>query len=138
MKPDLASVRPAAMRPAALHHHVQVVIGQSRLGRKGHPSGYAQVALMLEAARNEGLDCGTGVAVRSDHDIHVDDRLGREAGDRCAADVLDPNGNVTDQRRQPQADGFALGRPVLVVGHDLGGWDWREAHTVSAVRSWSA
>ena len=72
---------------------------------------------MLVAEGREARDRG-GDVVRRDDDIEVDDRLGREARHRRAADVLDGDGDVRQRGCDRAPQDLEEARPRRVVVED--------------------
>lgn len=109
--------RPIALRPAG-----RVVVDS-------HGDVIALIGESLEASgsqRRVELTHG-GVKIR-DADLEIDHILGRHAGDRSAADVLDPEGACAKPRAQPRDQRGGSRAPRVVVAHDncLTAGEWRQ------------
>jgi hypothetical protein len=68
-----------------------------RAGRSGEgfAPGNTEVAFMAVTERVESGEDGGKVGPGGDHDVQIDDGLGWEPGNGCAADVFDPLGEGT-------------------------------------------
>lgn len=69
----------------------------------------------LSQARDDRLHLGDG----SDDDIDVENRLGRQARDGRAADVLHRKSNILNRSQQVETQTGEVNRPGRVVIHDL-------------------
>ena len=85
-----------------------VLAGQRRVRQLAEEDAArdAVLAQALVAELEQGGDAVERVFERSQGDADVDDRLGGEAGDRRAADVLDGHGPLADRRLQARALGL--------------------------------
>ena len=73
-----------------------------------------------EPGRPQGLD-QSRLRIQGRHrHLHVDHVLGRQSGDRCGADVVDPQGEWPQGPPDVGRDGHEFARPVGIVGDDPG------------------
>jgi hypothetical protein len=110
-----------AVRPTARHDDVEVVVDgvAGRLERLAARD--AQIPLVLPPGSGQRLDRRAGGCLAGNNYVEVDDRLGVQAGDRCAADVL---GHVRDAGQcgvGAVAQHIEQAGPARVVGRHHGG-----------------
>lgn len=97
---------------------VQVMGWGAGRGDEGFAAGNPEVAFVVVAEGPEPLDDGGQVGAVGDHHVQVDDRLGGEAGDGGAADMLNRNGEWAEPGGQPVAELLEGGGPGWVVADD--------------------
>jgi hypothetical protein len=114
---EISQVDVITMRPAARHHHIQVVIDGIRGRPERLPARDAQVSLMPPPGSGQRLDRRTCSFTVRNHHVNVDDRLGVQAGDRGAADMLGHMGNAGQRRVKAVTQPLEQARPPRIVGH---------------------
>jgi hypothetical protein len=114
---EITQVDVITMRPASRHHDIQMVI--DGIGRRCErfPARDAQIPLMPPPGRGQRLDRRTHGCITGNHHVKVDDRLGVQAGDRSAADMLGHMRHSGQRGINAVTQLTEQTRPSRIVGH---------------------
>lgn len=112
---------------AVLGADVQVVARQGSAGRvvtapEGLAARDATVTLMLISLSRQSSNNLRQPPPHIDYNVYVNDGLGRQTGNRRAADVLDGHGQRTERHREPVTKDREIAWPmgVIVIDFDFG------------------
>jgi len=114
---EITQVDVITMRPASRHHDIQMVIDGIGRRRERFPARDAQIPLMPPPGRGQHLDRRTHGLITGNHHVNVDDRLGVQAGDRGAADMLGYMRNSGQRSINPVTQLPEQTRPPRIVSH---------------------
>jgi hypothetical protein len=119
MRPqEVTKVDVIAMRPASRHDQVQMVIGGIGRWQERLPALDPEISLVPPSGSGQRLSSRTDGGLVRDDNVHVDNRLGSQAADRGAANVLSHVRDAGQHRVETVTQALEHPRPPRVILRD--------------------